>query len=66
MEEALWAAVRALEGNADLNRRTGQYMRSSDPPAAKRLLEDAEARMEQATLIRGKILQVYKGDIDAA
>ncbi|HLJ26515.1 MAG TPA: chemotaxis protein CheB [Candidatus Angelobacter sp.] len=66
LEEALWAAVRALEGNADLNRRTGQYMRSSDPSAAKRLLEDAEARMEQANLIRDKILQVYKGDIDAA
>ncbi|MGH9640926.1 MAG: chemotaxis protein CheB [Terriglobales bacterium] len=62
LETALWAAVRSLEENADLKRRTAITMeRSGSNAHAERLREDAQAQMEQAKLLRERIIDATNG-----
>lgn len=61
LETALWAAVRALQENAELKERTATMLeRSGKSFDTVRIREDAKAQMEQAKLLRERIVEVQK------
>jgi two-component system, chemotaxis family, protein-glutamate methylesterase/glutaminase len=61
LETALWAAVRALQENAELKERAAAMVeRSGSSSDAGRIREDAKAQMEQAELIRTRIVEVQR------
>jgi two-component system, chemotaxis family, protein-glutamate methylesterase/glutaminase len=61
LEAALWAAVPALQENADLKQRTVAMLeRNGKSSNAARIREDAEAQMDQAKLLRMRIVDVQK------
>jgi two-component system chemotaxis response regulator CheB len=59
LETALWAAVRSLQENAEIKERTAVILERSGSNAA-RIREDAKAQMEQAKLLRERIVEVQK------
>ena len=61
LEAALWAAVRALQENADLKQRTAAMLeRNGKSSNAARIREDAKAQEDQAKLLRARIVEVQK------
>lgn len=61
LETALWAAVRSLRENAELKERTATLLeRSGRSFNAARIREDAESQMQQAKLLRERIIEVQK------
>lgn len=61
LETALWAAVRALQENAELKDRTAAMLeRNGKNSNADRIREDAKAQMEQATLLRKRIVEMQR------
>jgi two-component system chemotaxis response regulator CheB len=61
LETALWAAVRSLQENAELKERTATMLeRSGRDSNAMRIREDAKAQMQQAKLLRERIVEVQK------
>jgi two-component system, chemotaxis family, protein-glutamate methylesterase/glutaminase len=61
LETALWAAVRALQENAELKDRTAAMLeRNGKNSNAARIREDAKAQMEQSSLLRKRIIEVQK------
>jgi two-component system chemotaxis response regulator CheB len=61
LESALWAAVRALQENAELKERTAAMLeRNGKSSNAARIREDAKAQMDQAKLLRTRIVEVQK------
>ena len=59
LEGALWAAVRSLEENAALKKRTAASQRT-ETRVSKRLQDDADALLEHAKLIRETVLDKLK------
>jgi two-component system, chemotaxis family, protein-glutamate methylesterase/glutaminase len=61
LETALWAAVQSLQENADLKERTAAMLERGGPNSnAARIRDDAKAQMEQAKLLRDRIVKVQK------
>ena len=61
LEAALWAAVRALQENAEVKERTAAMVeRNGSSSDAARIREDAKAQMEQAKLISTRIVEVQR------
>jgi two-component system, chemotaxis family, protein-glutamate methylesterase/glutaminase len=61
LEFALWAAARSLEENAELKRRAADSLEGIGPSSeANRLREDAATQLDQAKLIRERIIEAEK------
>lgn len=61
LETALWAAVRALQENAELKERTAAMLeRNGKSSNAARIREDAKAQRDQAKLLRTRIVAVQQ------
>jgi len=61
LEAALWAAVRSLQENAELKERTAAMLeRIGRDSNAARIREDAKAQMQQAKLLRERIVKLQE------
>jgi two-component system, chemotaxis family, protein-glutamate methylesterase/glutaminase len=61
LETALWAAVRSLQENAELKERTAAMLeRGGRSSNTARIRDDARAQLEQAKLLRDRIVEVQK------
>lgn len=62
LESALWAAVRSLKENAELKQRTAATLeRAGSKIHAARLREDAEVQLQQAKLLRERLIEGTDG-----